>query len=239
MVFREGSGLSVTASSLCIDSAGRFFAVLVILLAMGTFSSFISSITTTVSTLRSAREEQFKKHSFLVRFFNERNLSIELYGKVNDILRKQGAYDIRLKEDEVQLLSGVPERLKVHLHEETSRNNGLFASTVVCLLWLVVVLGRKCSCFRSCRCASGATGRTKTTSPSSGRSATSRCVSILQRRARMRSCLAQNVVRFTSLRLVQWATLPGNLPRLSPSTSTVARCFACHVFGQNGYIAGA
>ncbi|CAE7421219.1 per1 [Symbiodinium pilosum] len=111
-------GLSVTASSLCIDSAGRFFAVLVILLAMGTFSSFISSITTTVSTLRSAREEQFKKHSFLVRFFNERNLSIELYGKVNDILRKQGAYDIRLKEDEVQLLSGVPERLKVHLHEE-------------------------------------------------------------------------------------------------------------------------
>ena len=96
----------------------RFFAVLVILLAMGTFSSFISSITTTVSTLRTAREEQFKHHSFLVRFFNERNLSAELYGKVNDMLKKQGAYDIRVKEADVELLVGVPERLKVYLHEE-------------------------------------------------------------------------------------------------------------------------
>lgn len=101
-----------------VTVAERFFAVLVILLAMGTFSSFISSITTTVSTLRTAREEQFKNHSFLVRFFNERNLSTELYGKVNDMLKKQGAYDIRVKEADVDLLVGVPERLKVYLHEE-------------------------------------------------------------------------------------------------------------------------
>ncbi|CAE7456056.1 unnamed protein product [Symbiodinium sp. CCMP2456] len=101
-----------------VTVAERFFAVLVILLAMGTFSSFISSITTTVSTLRTAREEQFKNHSFLVRFFNERNLSTELYGKVNDMLKKQGAYDIRVKEADVELLVGVPERLKVYLHEE-------------------------------------------------------------------------------------------------------------------------
>jgi len=96
----------------------RLFAVLVILLAMGMFSSFISSITATVSTLRQSRSEHFKRHSFLVRFFNERNLSIELFGKVHDVLKKQGSFDLRLKEDEVQLLDNVPERLKVYLHEE-------------------------------------------------------------------------------------------------------------------------
>ena len=48
----------------------------VILLAMGTFSSFISSITATVSTLRASRSEQFKHHSSLVRFFNERQLAL-------------------------------------------------------------------------------------------------------------------------------------------------------------------
>ncbi|OLP90285.1 Potassium channel AKT1 [Symbiodinium microadriaticum] len=96
----------------------RLFAVLVILLAMGMFSSFISSITATVSTLRQSRSEHFKRHSFLVRFFNERNLSIELFGKVHDVLKKQGSFDLRLKEDEVELLDNVPERLKVYLHEE-------------------------------------------------------------------------------------------------------------------------
>ena len=50
----------------------RFFAVWVILLAMGVFSSFISSITSTVSSLRTYRLEQSKKQSQLLRFFNER-----------------------------------------------------------------------------------------------------------------------------------------------------------------------
>jgi len=101
-----------------VNFVERFFAVWVILLAMGTFSSFISSITVTVSTLRASRSEQFKHHSSLVRFFNERNLSTETYAKINDALKKQGMYDIRLKETEVTLLGGVPEHLKVVLHEE-------------------------------------------------------------------------------------------------------------------------
>ena len=96
----------------------RFFAVWVILLAMGTFSSFISSITATVTTLMASRAEQFKHHSSLVRFFNDRNLSTDTYSKINDVLRRQGMYDIRLKERDVKLLQDVPEHLKVMLHEE-------------------------------------------------------------------------------------------------------------------------
>jgi len=106
-----------------VNFVERFFAVWVILLAMGTFSSFISSITATVSTLRASRSEQFKHHSSLVRFFNERNLSTETYAKINDALKKQGMYDIRLKETEVSLLRGVPEHLKVVLHEEMFMNS--------------------------------------------------------------------------------------------------------------------
>ena len=41
-----------------------------------------------------------------------RNLSTETYAKINDALKKQGMYDIRLKETEVTLLGGVPEHLK-------------------------------------------------------------------------------------------------------------------------------
>lgn len=96
----------------------RFFAVWVILLAMGVFSSFISSITSTVSSLRTYRQEQQKKQSQLLRFFNERNLSTDLYGRVQEIVRKQGLFEVRLNEKEVTLFSGVPERLLILMHEE-------------------------------------------------------------------------------------------------------------------------
>ena len=94
----------------------------VILLAMGVFSSFISSITSTVSSLRTARQEQFQQQSKLLRFFNERNLSIDLYGQVQEFIRKQGVFEVRLKETDVSLIQNIPERLlglKEH-HSDTS-----------------------------------------------------------------------------------------------------------------------
>lgn len=108
----------------------RFFSVWVILLAMGVFSSFISSITSTVSSLRTARQENFAQQSKLLRFFNERNLSIDLYGQVQEFLRKQGVFEVRLKEADVSLIQNIPERLKMQLHDE------MFASTLYCLgMW--------------------------------------------------------------------------------------------------------
>ena len=85
--------------------------------------SFISSITTTVSTMRASRAEEFKHHSLLVRFFTERNLSVDLFGKVSENLKKQGAYGMRLRETDVRLLKGVPDRLKVVLHEEMFKSS--------------------------------------------------------------------------------------------------------------------
>ncbi|CAJ1402802.1 unnamed protein product [Effrenium voratum] len=96
----------------------RFFAVWVILLAMGVFSSFISSITATVSSLRISRMQQFQQRSRLLRFFCERSLSAELFGKVEEVLHKDGLFEERLQESEVALMSGIPQRLKVQLHEE-------------------------------------------------------------------------------------------------------------------------
>lgn len=108
----------------------RFFSVWVILLAMGVFSSFISSITSTVSSLRTARQENFQQQSKLLRFFNERNLSIDLYGQVQEFLGKQGVLEVRLKESDVSLIQNIPERLKMQLHDE------MFASTLYCLgMW--------------------------------------------------------------------------------------------------------
>ena len=96
----------------------RFFAVWVILLAMGVFSSFISSITSTVSSLRTYRQEQSKKQTQLLRFFNERNLSTDLYSRVQEVVQKQGLHQIRLSEQEVALFEGVPQRLLILMHEE-------------------------------------------------------------------------------------------------------------------------
>lgn len=47
-----------------------------------------------------------------------RNLSTDLYGRVQDIVRKQGLFDVRLNEKDVSLFGGVPERLLVLMHEE-------------------------------------------------------------------------------------------------------------------------
>ena len=97
---------------------------------MGVFSSFIGSISATVSSLRSARAEQAQKQSKLLQFFIERDLSVDLYMKVQEALRKEGAFRFRNSEDEVELIRGIPERFKIQLHEE------MYATTLMkCHFW--------------------------------------------------------------------------------------------------------
>ena len=95
----------------------RFFAIWVILLAMGVFSSFVGSISSTVSSLRAARVEHIKRHAKLLQFFIERNLSLELYGRVQAAIRKDEV-KVRLQETEVSLLQRLPHQFKLHMHEE-------------------------------------------------------------------------------------------------------------------------
>ncbi|OLQ05832.1 Potassium/sodium hyperpolarization-activated cyclic nucleotide-gated channel 2 [Symbiodinium microadriaticum] len=101
----------------------RFFAVVVILLAMGVFSSFVGSISNTVNNIRAARVEQQRKTNKMLQFFIERNLSVDLYGKIHEVLRTEGETEVRLQEKEVNLLQRIPERLKLQLHEEMYMNS--------------------------------------------------------------------------------------------------------------------
>ncbi|CAJ1342687.1 unnamed protein product [Effrenium voratum] len=95
----------------------RLFAIFVILLAMGAFSSFIGSITATVTSLRSIQAEKVKQHNQLLQFFVERNMSTDLYNNVTETISR-GRFEVRLTEQEVDLVQRLPERFKMQLHEE-------------------------------------------------------------------------------------------------------------------------
>jgi len=96
----------------------RLYAVFVILLALGVFSSFISSITSAVNTLRAVRMEQMVQESKIRQFFNERQLSAELFNKIQEVCRKRRLFEIRLQEHEVRFLTEIPDSVKARLHEE-------------------------------------------------------------------------------------------------------------------------
>lgn len=101
----------------------RFFAIWVILLAMGVFSSFIASISSTVNSMRLARAEEIKQKADLRQFFMDRNLSVDLFGKVQAVLAKEGLFEVRKLENQVQLVQTIPERFKVQLHREMYMNS--------------------------------------------------------------------------------------------------------------------
>eukprot|EP00913_Durusdinium_trenchii_P029896 g28013.t1 len=66
------------------NSLERLFAVFVILLAMGCFSSFVGSITATVNALRSIQATKVKQQNEVLRFFAERKMSLDLYRKTRE-----------------------------------------------------------------------------------------------------------------------------------------------------------
>lgn len=106
-------------NSIAPDSAWeRFYAIWVILLAMACFSSFIGSIGTTITSMRTVRRAQLLQESKLEVFFTERNLSLELFERVKSALHKDKQARTRLREDEVTLINGIPESIKVILHKE-------------------------------------------------------------------------------------------------------------------------
>ncbi|CAJ1452607.1 unnamed protein product [Effrenium voratum] len=108
----------------------RIFALVIILLAIGVFSSFLASISSTMNSLRSARMEQSQKRAKLLQFFTERGLSVSLYGQIQQALQREGHFEVRLKEPDVALIQKIPDRLKMQLHEE------MFLSSLHCLkIW--------------------------------------------------------------------------------------------------------
>ena len=101
----------------------RSFAVFVILLAMGFFSSFVGSITSTVNTLRSIQAAKVKQQDKLFQFFVERNMSLDLYSKVQEVIKTEKLSEVRLHETEVEIVNTLPERFRMQLHEEMFMNS--------------------------------------------------------------------------------------------------------------------
>lgn len=101
----------------------RTFAVFVILLAMGFFSSFVGSITSTVNSLRSIQAAKVKQQDKLFQFFVERNMSLDLYSKVQEVIKTEKLAEVRLHETEVEIVNTLPERFRMQLHEEMFMNS--------------------------------------------------------------------------------------------------------------------
>eukprot|EP00435_Cladocopium_sp_Y103_P018287 s65_g4.t1 len=96
----------------------RLFAVFVILLAMGCFSSFVGSITATVNALRSIQAQKIKQNNQVLSFFAERSVSLDLYRKVQYVIRTEKLTDDPVMERDVALLKLLPQRFRKQLHEE-------------------------------------------------------------------------------------------------------------------------
>lgn len=101
----------------------RSFAVFVILLAMGFFSSFVGSITSTVNSLRHIQAAKVKQQDTLLQFFVERNMSLDLYSKVQEVINSENLAEVRLHETDVALVNSLPERFRMQLHEEMYMNS--------------------------------------------------------------------------------------------------------------------
>lgn len=96
----------------------RLFAVFVILFAMGCFSSFVGSITATVNALRSIQATKIKQNNQVLSFFAERSVSLDLYRKVQYVIRTEKLTDDPVMERDVALLKLLPQRFRKQLHEE-------------------------------------------------------------------------------------------------------------------------
>lgn len=109
----------------------RLFTVVVIMFAMGVFSSFISSITNAVNSLREVRNEQIRRETILRKFFSERNLSTDLFLTIQDFCQKADVSTDKIQEQQVELLRETPESIQIRLHAE------MFMPALTSAKWLV------------------------------------------------------------------------------------------------------
>mmetsp|Transcript_82928 Transcript_82928/g.231265 ORF Transcript_82928/g.231265 Transcript_82928/m.231265 type:complete len:1129 (-) Transcript_82928:75-3461(-) len=101
------------------NPAERSFAVLVIIFAMVTFSSFVSTITNAMTQLRNLNRERHDQSAILRRYFNENKISASLIGRISACtLKAMGRSKRRVHECEVVMLQLLPWNLRTELQEE-------------------------------------------------------------------------------------------------------------------------
>jgi len=101
------------------NSAERLFAIVVLFSALITFSTFISSITTAMTTLRRLNFERSKQRDSIRRYVSENRVSLELSNRITAFLRTHNFLaKRRVHESDIQVFKVLPEPLRVQLHWE-------------------------------------------------------------------------------------------------------------------------
>jgi len=97
----------------------RVYSVCVILFALITFSSFVSSITTTMQALQAKKSERESQEMELRNFFVENNISAELGTQISRFLTKYHFSQKKRKhENDFKFLETLPGHLRRQLREE-------------------------------------------------------------------------------------------------------------------------
>lgn len=97
----------------------RFYNCGVIVIALVTFSSFVSSITSAMTHLRAINARQTEQDTLIRRFFAENKVSHEVAARIWRFLKKsRQSLTNRLKERDVPALKSLPEKIRQELRAE-------------------------------------------------------------------------------------------------------------------------
>lgn len=104
-----------------VNSVERAYTVCVLLFALVTFSSFVSSITTAMTHLRHCNARKIEQDSTLRRYLSEHDISPELTSRVLHYFQdrqQQNRRQVRTKEADVELFKVLPDSIKFELRHE-------------------------------------------------------------------------------------------------------------------------
>ena len=101
------------------NEAERIYSIIVVLIALVLFSSFLSSITNSTAQLQRHRREYTNRQRVIREYLKEHNVSPEMSVRVKKQLAHGGAIDARQKhEEQHKILAALPQHLLVDLYEE-------------------------------------------------------------------------------------------------------------------------
>lgn len=107
-----------TMEVMATNTAERIFTVVTIILGLISFSSFVSNITSSMTQLRNLNSEKHKLQSSLRTYFSQNEVPPEVSKAIYDwIGSHRKMHRLRVHEQDIDLLSEMPERLRCKLRE--------------------------------------------------------------------------------------------------------------------------
>eukprot|EP00421_Protoceratium_reticulatum_P005099 CAMPEP_0168365630 /NCGR_PEP_ID=MMETSP0228-20121227/4816_1 /TAXON_ID=133427 /ORGANISM="Protoceratium reticulatum, Strain CCCM 535 (=CCMP 1889)" /LENGTH=733 /DNA_ID=CAMNT_0008378415 /DNA_START=13 /DNA_END=2214 /DNA_ORIENTATION=+ len=97
----------------------RVFAILVIIFALVSFSSFLSSMTSAMTHLRQLNHERSRQQEYVRRYMVENKITMDLGNRIYRFLKQQ-QHEVksRIHEDDIVSLKMMPTTLQVQLHTQ-------------------------------------------------------------------------------------------------------------------------